>query len=216
MLNIITRFLVILLVPLFIISASFWIIAQPWFINYEYNQITFPPDEFGMSKNERTQLALKGLSSVVLQGEGVTVLKKAHLSDGSPAFNNREIRHMADVRTVVWWLFFVLAYLAALMLTVVSSVWHKLPPQFMAKSLQIGAIATLSLLGLALMGMFFDFDWLFLKFHHLFFEGQTFMFDERDTLLRLYPEKFWFDGTLYVGALSFVSALVLLLNFTIF
>jgi len=43
-----------------------------------------------------------------------------------------------------------------------------------------------------------DYDLAFEMFHNLFFAPDSWRFSYRDTLLRIYPMKFWFDATLFV------------------
>ena len=38
-------------------------------------------------------------------------------------------------------------------------------------------------------------------FHWLFFEGETWRFEETDTLRRLYPDRFWLDTAIVIGVL---------------
>ena len=46
----------------------------------------------------------------------------------------------------------------------------------------------------------------FTGFHTLLFEDGTWYFLTSDTLIRLFPEQFWFDAALTVGALAVVGA----------
>ena len=43
---------------------------------------------------------------------------------------------------------------------------------------------------------------LFVAFHGVFFEDGTWMFLWSDTLIRLFPERFWRDIFIYLGVLS--------------
>ena len=51
------------------------------------------------------------------------------------------------------------------------------------------------------------FDWLFVVFHRIFFSGDTWLFLYSDTLIRLFPERFWSDTFLMVGGLTALMAL---------
>ncbi|MEO0599678.1 MAG: DUF1461 domain-containing protein, partial [Chloroflexota bacterium] len=53
-------------------------------------------------------------------------------------------------------------------------------------------------------------DFFFTQFHNVFFEQGTWRFYYSDTLIRLYPERFWFEASLVVGVLTVVGALVIL------
>ena len=42
----------------------------------------------------------------------------------------------------------------------------------------------------------------FVAFHNVFFDPGTWMFEFSDTLIRLFPERFWRDIFIYVGVLA--------------
>jgi len=47
-----------------------------------------------------------------------------------------------------------------------------------------------------------SFNNLFTWFHQLFFESGTWLFYTSDTLIRLFPMRFWQDAFIFVGVLS--------------
>ena len=47
-------------------------------------------------------------------------------------------------------------------------------------------------------------------FHRVFFSGDSWRFAETDTLRRLFPDRFWSDTTIALGALVGVQALAIL------
>ena len=51
-----------------------------------------------------------------------------------------------------------------------------------------------------------DFDGFFVAFHGVFFEGDSWQFDDTDTLLRLYPETFWIVASAVIVALVVLQA----------
>jgi integral membrane protein (TIGR01906 family) len=77
------------------------------------------------------------------------------------------------------------------------------------RALMHGALYTLT----AIVGVVFAavvaWDFFFTLFHQLFFSEGTWIFLYSDTLIRLYPEQFWFDAALLIGILTIGSALVL-------
>ena len=56
-----------------------------------------------------------------------------------------------------------------------------------------GALATLAIAVLAVPFILLGFDRFFTRFHELFFEGDSWRFSTTDTLIRIYPERFWED-----------------------
>jgi integral membrane protein (TIGR01906 family) len=53
---------------------------------------------------------------------------------------------------------------------------------------------------------------LFIVFHSLFFEGDSWLFLYSDTLIRLFPIRFWQDAFLWAGVISVGGALALALG----
>jgi integral membrane protein (TIGR01906 family) len=49
----------------------------------------------------------------------------------------------------------------------------------------------------------------FVFFHQIFFESGTWVFRFSDTLIRLFPERFWRDTFIAIGLLSIAGGLVL-------
>src|SRR5438128_2368182 len=60
------------------------------------------------------------------------------------------------------------------------------------------------------LGAFFAiaFDAAFAAFHALFFAAGTWQFGPDSNLLRLFPQPFWFEGSLVAGATIVVAALI--------
>ena len=50
-----------------------------------------------------------------------------------------------------------------------------------------------------------NFNALFVTFHRIFFEGETWIFKYSDTLIRLFPIRFWRDAFISVGAFSLIG-----------
>lgn len=204
--------LIALALPFLLVVLVIRLVANPWFIHFEYNRPGFPADVYGFTLDQRTPLALDGLYSVLPEGEGLSRLEQARLPDGSPAFNDREIRHMRDVRELMAAVF--PAMFAGWAVIVILGValrrardWGRVVP----RGLRWGATITLALLAALIGYILVNFDSFFLTFHRLFFEGDTFMFLYTDTLIRLYPEQLWLDASILIGALTVVSALALLI-----
>jgi integral membrane protein (TIGR01906 family) len=128
----------------------------------------------------------------------------------APVMNDRERAHMRDVRGVFLG-FFALVALSALVLVVVfrrasrpegrAAVWR-------AASSGARGLA----IALAVAGAFalFAFDAAFEVFHSLFFSAGSYTFDPRtDRLVQLFPEQFWSDTAIAVGAVAIAVAVVI-------
>lgn len=212
MLKRLVSFLIAVVLPFLLVVSSIRLVANDWFIHFEYNtRPGFPADVYGFTPSDRTRLAMDGLYSVLPQGEGVSRLQQAQLPDGSPAFNEREIKHMQDVRVLMALVFplqlggLVLIAMLGWVLNRVKT-WRRVVPD----GLKWGAVLTLSLLAALIAYVLINFDEFFMTFHRLFFEGDTFLFSFTDTLIRLYPEMLWSDASILIGVLTVIMAIALL------
>ena len=86
--------------PIFVVNA-FRVLSSDWFVRHELGQDDFPADRYGLEGDDRLALALIGLRSIQPGTDGIALLERATLPDGSPAFDGRELRHMADVRRLL-------------------------------------------------------------------------------------------------------------------
>lgn len=201
----------LMVTPIFVVNA-FRVLANDWFVRHELGRGSFPEDRYGLSGPERLDLALTGLRSIRPESDGVVLLERATLPDGSPAFDRRELRHMADVRSRLGTAF--MAQLAAFALLAVVALalfrsprWRTVVP----RGLLIGSLATLAAAALAVPVILLGFDGFFLRFHEVFFSGNTWRFSKTDTLLRIYPEVFWQDTAQLAAGIVVVQAVVVAL-----
>jgi integral membrane protein (TIGR01906 family) len=72
-----------------------------------------------------------------------------------------------------------------------------------------GGLLTLGLLGAVGATMVLSWGEFFTTFHRIFFEGDTWTFPYSDTLIRLFPMRFWIDVAVAIVTLLVVQALVL-------
>ena len=64
--------------------------------------------------------------------------------------------------------------------------------------------------------MLLAWDRFFVWFHELFFSGNTWLFSNTDTLIRLYPDAFWIGVAAWIAGLTVALAVVLLATTTLF
>ncbi|WP_322800633.1 TIGR01906 family membrane protein [Thermoflexus sp.] len=203
--------LIIFSLPAVLLLLNVRLLMSDWFIRMEYARPDFPPDLYGMSPEERLELALTGLRSVT-QPPGASILREIRFADGRPAFNEREIRHMQDVYVLQGAAFRVGLILALALIGAWAYLWFSPATRPLAwQSLNWGGLLTLGLVLGILLGFLLSFDAAFTLFHRVFFEGDTWLFLPTDTLIRLYPEKFWFDAAVGIGGLTLLEAIALIL-----
>ena len=197
------------LVPVTLIANGLAVVATDAFVRWELGRDGFPSDRYGLSDEQRRELALLGLRSIEPGSEGVVLLERATLPDGSPAFDERELAHMEDVRTLFVPLqrgrLVVILAIAGLAVALARTRLRTAVP----RGLLAGALATLVVAALLLPVILLGFDGFFTRFHEMFFEGDSWRFSTTDTLLRIYPERFWEDVSQLVAAITVGQALVL-------
>lgn len=128
---------------------------------------------------------------------------------GVPVLNERERAHMRDVRGVFAG-FAILAVLAVIGLVAGYAGARRLGhPERAWSAIRSGARGLA--VGVVVAGLIavFAFDAAFELFHRLFFAGGSYSFDPAtDRLVQLFPDAFWSETTMAVGAMILVLTLV--------
>jgi integral membrane protein (TIGR01906 family) len=109
---------------------------------------------------------------------------------------------MVDVKVAVRWALTVwyisLAGLLALGIWARKGGWW----DAYRAGLSRGGWLTTALVGALVLFSLLSFGVFFVAFHNVFFEAGTWMFNYSDTLIRLFPQRFWSDIFIYVGILA--------------
>ena len=203
----IVKVLTIIVVVAFLLLTSVRFLLSPLFLRIEYKMPGFPEDQFGFSAQERLEWANISLT-YLLNREGPDFLGQYSLASGEPLYNDRELQHMIDVKNLVskamitWYITIALLILFGLFATEA-----KFLPDFW-QAFSRGGMATLVLIVVIIFGVLASFDWLFTAFHRIFFEGDTWLFRYSDTLIRLFPIRFWQDAFIFMGVLSAVGGII--------
>ena len=202
--------LVTIAIPTWLALSGTQLLATEVYLRLEYGKPDFPPDPYGFSQEERFAYAAHAIR-YLRNDQGIEYLAALTLPDGEPLFNQRELHHMADVKAVVQAAFAVHGVLTVLL---VGGVWYlvRAPERrpLLRRCMARAGYLTLSvILALALLAVLF-WDTFFEGFHRLFFQDGTWRFAYTDALIRLFPERFWFDAALTLGVLYALSALTLI------
>jgi integral membrane protein (TIGR01906 family) len=207
-----------LLVPLILIGTAVRVLLSPIYYTVEYNMPYFPPDEYGMTKEERLKWAPYAVDYLVNDAD-ISYLADLKFDDGTELYNERELSHMVDVKNVVqgalrtWYI--SLALLLILALTAYRFEWMD---EFLNGLRRGGwwmiglAVAIAVIVGVGILidpNVFWEF---FSLFHSLFFEGDSWLFYFSDTLIRLFPIRFWQDAFLAAAAIALGGGLALALG----
>ena len=201
--------LIALAVPAILVVDGFRVLATDTFVEWELGRDGFPPDLYGFTNEQRTSLAKLGLRSIEPGTQGIVLLERATLPNGSPAFVERELTHMQDVRTL--FVGALRAQLVALIAIVVLGLvlWRTRLRTAVPAGLLAGSLATLAIALLAVPVILLGFDGFFVRFHEIFFSGDSWQFSNADTLIRIYPEQFWVDVSRITAALAVLQAIIL-------
>ena len=195
-------YLVSLLTPIVLIGFALRILLTPLYYSIEYSMPYFPVDEYGFTKEDRMTWAPYAVTYLVNNSE-ISYLGDLQFEDGTPLYNDRELSHMADVKGVVqgalktWYVSLVLIILLAYL--AFQSDWI---PEYM-NALKRGGwwmiwfAITLGVIAGAGILINPNIFWAFFSwFHTIFFDGDSWLFLYSDTLIRLFPIRFWQDAFL--------------------
>lgn len=211
-------YLVSLLTPLALIGLALRILLTPLYYTVEYNMPYFPADEYGFTKEDRLKWARPSVEYLVNDAD-ISYLGDLQFEDGTPIYNERELSHMHDVKEVVqgslrvWYV----ANVILLLLAVFAARGNWMPAYLNGLRRggwwMIGLAVTLGLIAGA--GILLDpnifwsfFEW----FHTLFFEGDSWLFYYSDTLIRLFPIRFWQDAVISMAVIALGGGLGLALG----
>lgn len=204
------RTYLIIAVPVVLTLINVRLVMTTTFLEFEYNRPGFPEDTYGFTTEDRLEYAPYALE-YLLNDADISYLGDLTFPDGEPLYNARELKHMEDVKVVTRYAFFLLTYggLAALVIVGLLA----LTP-FTRRDLRLGlfqgATLTLTLIGVIVVSAVIAWEAFFTLFHQLFFEAGTWRFYFSDTLIRLFPEQFWFDASIIIGVLTALGALLIL------
>jgi integral membrane protein (TIGR01906 family) len=214
-LPILLSYLISLLTPLALLGLALRILLTPVFYTVEYNMPYFPADTYGFTKQDRLKWAKPSVEYLVNSAD-ISYLGDLKFDDGQPIYDERELSHMQDVKNVVqgslrvWYI--SLAILILLAIFAWRGNWRA---EYLA-GLQrggwwmIGLAVTLGLIAGAGILLNPNIFWAFFAwFHSLFFEGDSWLFYYSDTLIRLFPIRFWQDAVIAMAVIALGGGLAL-------
>jgi len=202
--------LVIITLPLLLILTSIRLILTPIFLEIEYRAPGFPHDLYGFNLEDR--LYFSDLArEYLINSSDINFLGSLRLEDGLPLFSERELGHMEDVKHLTksalsLWYGLILSYTLIIIVVWKSGNWVDL-----FRSLLKGSWITVGFVGIIAIGVLLSFNSLFTFFHTIFFEGDTWLFSYNDSLIRLFPLRFWQDVFIAIGGLSVLFSFLVIL-----
>ncbi|MBN1366759.1 MAG: TIGR01906 family membrane protein [Dehalococcoidales bacterium] len=201
--SIFAKILFILCIPFFLFTASIGIaVNSHWLYSAGFEKYNIP-QVTGITVPELNKAAT-GLIQYFNSGDEYINLQV--IKDGQPftLFNDKEVRHLKDVKGLIrfdyWILIGTFAYLLIYAGFHVKRTANK---KNLAQVLFGGGILTL-VLGAALgIGILFGFDQLFWDFHLISFSNDFWLLDPNtDYMIMMFPGEFWYDTFGFVAILT--------------
>ncbi len=173
---------------------------------FEYPRIA--PDAFGWTAEERLALGEATLDYIQRPEpaeEVIYLLEDLRLPEdpSQPLYKESEIGHMLDVKILFDAVGQILSWLVVIVPLGLIALYF-IDKQQLYDTVFRGGWATIILLAGIAIFIFVGWSLFFTTFHELLFPPGTWTFYYSDSLIRLFPEKFWFD----VGAIISVGTLL--------
>jgi integral membrane protein (TIGR01906 family) len=201
---------VVLAMPFFLVLTVTRVLIADWYPRHEYAKPDFPPDPYGFTQAERLELSLVSIHYLQRPEPpemAIEMLKAQRLpGTDQPLFNQYELSHMMDVKRLTDTLWKV--HIAAGVIVLAGLIWLLARRETRTAGFNAllygGGLTAVLLVGLV---VFVLLSWreFFITFHDVFFPPGTWTFDWSNSLIRLFPDKFWFDA----GTILTVGSLIL-------
>jgi integral membrane protein (TIGR01906 family) len=200
------RVLLLACTPLLLLLSNLYLVATPAFIRYEYGKAGFPPADV-YSSDVRHALAEATLH-YLRSNEGAGSLVGLS-SEGTAVYNEREVKHLMDVKAVMGGAFLVQGACAVLSLLALFLAWRR--DLWSAALRAIYESCCALIVSLVVIGLlaYFSFDLFFTAFHRIFFSGDSWLFAFSDTLIQLFPVPFWMDATWTLALCALGESIIL-------
>ena len=207
--------IVTIIVPVVLTLLAVRIVMSPWYVELEYRTPFFPEDQYGFTREERLKYS-KIAIAYLLNDADISFLGDLRFPEGQQApdfscqfmddctkfYNERELGHMLDVKIVVQEALKVL-YAGVVILALLGAwAWFGKWWGIYLNGLRRGGWLTVILLGAIILFVLVAFGLIFVFFHEIFFASGTWTFYYSDSLIRMFPERFWRDTFLMVGGIA--------------
>lgn len=218
MIRLLPTWIILLTLPVALIMMAARLVMTPQFLEVLYTRSGFPADGYGFTVEDRLRYGPLGVQ-FLLEHKPLDFLARQQLPgelcfprqpQPCSMFNERELRHMADVQEVTWRLFAATGVAVLLLSAVIGYHLKRRAIGTLLYAIELASLATIAGVILGAFTVVVAWDAFFDTFHALFFEEGTWRFLYSDTLIRLYPEQFWVDSSIAVGAFAVVFSLIVL------
>ncbi|MCJ7695950.1 MAG: TIGR01906 family membrane protein [Anaerolineaceae bacterium] len=197
--------------PFWLIMTAIRLLITPVYPIIEYRMPGFPADDFGFTLDDRLKWSKPSIQFLV-NSEGIEFLGDLKFPDGTPIYNERELTHMIDVKTLVQLMIKVWIGLSIGLLAISLLLYFNKGREDLRNGFKRGGWVSVGLVVALLISVLIRFNDLFNWFHYLFFTGDTWLFYMSDTLIRLFPLRFWSDAFIFVGLFTLIVGVVISLT----
>ena len=204
--------LFIVTVPLFLITISVtWAFNSPSLYNNGFEKYSISRST-GITNADLRQVGAD-IRSYINSSDEPMDIQTSIFGVEQDLFNPNEIAHMRDVKNLVRGVY-ILALVSVIYLSTMTLFGFikqgRLFTLAIAKRLAIGGGLTMAMLILFSAVAAMGFDSLFIKFHEISFANDFWRLNPRtDYLVRIFPDNFWFDATVWVAMRAIVGALII-------
>ena len=221
---VVCRLVIIVLIPVVLVLTNVRLLMTHTFPDIEYSLPGFPADAYGITQADRLKYSKLSIDYLLNDQpiawlaalrfpEGVTAPAEscsAYLDgDCNRFYNDRELRHMLDVKIVTTWALRLWAVGGILSLLAVGALYGFGERAALRGALLSGAGLTVAILLVLVFFIIASFGTFFTQFHEVLFADNTWTFLWSDSLIRLFPLRFWQDAFLFVGGGAIVEALLI-------
>jgi integral membrane protein (TIGR01906 family) len=218
--------LTVLLVLITLVLLAVRLLIFPLFPALEYRMPGFPADPYGFTLEQRLEYSRLSVQYLTNDAD-ISFLSDLRFPEGQQAplsscrppedctrlFNERELGHMLDVKNTVKTAMWVLNVALLLLLGFAFWAWRGNWAAAYQRGLERGGWLTVIVIVAVLLFVILAFNLIFVLFHQVFFQAGTWTFPTSDTLIRLFPERFWQDTflalVLLAGGLGTALALLM-------
>lgn len=201
-------------IPVFLVTANVRFLAgeqrfyERGFREYSVARVT------GVSLAELDRSAGEIVNYFENDAAGLRIIVTADGQEVS-LFNAREIEHMRDVKTLMRAVYRLNEISLAYILSYVTAVYlwsRERPLRGLARQALTGvAVGFVALAGVGFFAVA-GFDAAWTKFHEIAFRNDLWRLDpSRDRLIQMFPEEFWQDATYFVGIITLVEAMLIVI-----
>jgi integral membrane protein (TIGR01906 family) len=195
--------------PFLVVMIFVRLIMSPLYPQFEYNRPDFPVDYYGFTTQDRLAYAPYAIQ-YLLNGDDISFLGNLRFPNGTEMYNTHELQHMRDVKNVTKYAYASAFIGGILALLIIAYFWRSNRPALWSALLN-GSRLTIGIILAIVIVAVTSWETFFTTFHELFFAGGTWQFEYSDTLIRLFPEQFWFDASLIIGGGALLVALITML-----